>query len=327
MRAGLFHQLSPSSLAAFSRILRGKKIKPASRRSPAGVKAKASRLLIISTGAGSITPEIERKLREVFADHLIVPFDPDDDFTRLITPRAQVVVAGGDGSIEFVVRKLADTNHPLAILSLGTFNNFALSLGLPTDLDQQIRVAKTGRPRAITLGRVNGRVFIEACAIGLFGETIALGESAKDREYGAFVQDLRNVVRAKRFKYELEGDLSGSGVAMSLLFANTASTGARLPVGDGMPTDRYLEFSVHAGKSRTDIAARAVASALLMKHKEDAGQVFKFRSLTVKTAPKVKTYADNMLVGPTPATVTAETSALKVVLPRTARRVRSTSTA
>jgi diacylglycerol kinase family enzyme len=298
-----------------------------SKLSPPARRAKASRLLIISTGAGSITPEIERKLREVFADHLVVEFDPKQDFTELITPRARVVVAGGDGSIEFVVRKLADTKHPLGILSLGTFNNFALALGLPAKLDQQIRVVKTGLPRRITLGRVNGHVFIEACAVGLFGETIALGESAKDRAYGTFVNGLRNVVRAKRFKYELEGDLTGYGVAMSLLFTNTASTGARLPVGDGMPTDRYLEFTVHAGKSRTDIATRAVASALLLRHKDEAGQVFKFRKLTVNTAPKVKTYADNMLIGPTPATITAETSALQVILPRTKRKPRSASAA
>jgi len=303
------------------------KTAPATKRRQAGEKPRAARLLIISTGAGSITPEIERKLRELFADHLIVPFEPDEDFTRLITPRARVVVAGGDGSIEFVVRKLADTKHPLGILSLGTFNNFALSLGLPANLDQQVRVVKTGLPRRITLGRVNGHVFIEACAVGLFGETIALGESAKDREYGAFVNVLRNVVRAKRFKYELEGDLTGNGVAMSLLFTNTASTGARLPVGDGMPTDRYLELSVHAGKSRTDIAARAMASALLLKHKDEQGQVFKFRKLTVTTTPKVKTYADNMLIGPTPATITAETSALRVILPRTRRKARSTAAA
>ena len=39
-----------------------------------------------------------------------------------------------------------------------------------------------GQRRAITIGRVNGHIFLEACAIGLFGETIALGDSAKDME-------------------------------------------------------------------------------------------------------------------------------------------------
>jgi diacylglycerol kinase family enzyme len=162
-------------------------------------------------------------------------------------------------------------------------------------------------------------VFVEACAIGLFGETIALGEAAKGQKYGQFVTDLGNVLTAKRFQYELDGDLKGSGSAMSLLFTNTSSIGARLPVSDGTPVEPYLEFSVHAGRTRTDIAVRALASALLMKHKEaGAGQVFRFRNVSVTTKPRVRLYADNMLVGRTPATVTAEVSALKVILPETA---------
>jgi diacylglycerol kinase (ATP) len=280
-------------------------------------KGKARRLLIISTGAGNLTPEIESRLRMLFADHLIIPFDPKVDFEALITPRARVVVAGGDGTIEFVVRKLADSTHPLGILSLGTFNNFALALGLPADIEGQVRVIKTGRPRAITLGKVNGTVFLEACAIGLFGETIALGEAAKDWKYGALTAELGNVIAAKRFHYELDGDFKASGSAMSLVFTNTSSIGSRLPVGESDPTDHYLEFSVHAGSSRTDIVARALASAVLLKHKEEGeGQVFKFQKLKVTTRPKVRAYADNLLVGRTPATVTAEVSALKVILPR-----------
>lgn len=276
---------------------------------------KASRLLIISTGAGSITPETEAKLRARFTDHLIIPFDPKEDFEKLITARARVVIAGGDGSIEFVVRKLIDSKHPVGILSLGTFNNFALALGLPPDLDKQIEVVKQGKPRSITVGRVNGTVFLEACAIGLFGETIALGDSAKDRKYGTFADDLRKVLGAKRFRYELDGDLNGSGTAMSLVFTNTSSIGARLPVGESTPRDSYLEFSVLAGRTRTDIAARAIAAAVLMKHKEDEGSVLRFRKLSVTTKPKARVYADNTPVGRTLATITAEVSALKVILP------------
>jgi diacylglycerol kinase family enzyme len=277
----------------------------------------AGRLLILSTGAGNMTPELEARLRSLFADHLVIPFDPKVDFEKLITPRARVVVAGGDGSVEFVVRKLADTKHPVGILSLGTFNNFALALGLPTDLDKQIEVVKKGRPRPITLGRVNGTVFLEACLIGLFGETIALGETLKDRKYGSLATDLAKVLAAKRFTYELEGDLKGSGSAMSLVFTNTASIGSLLPVGDSTPRDHYLEFAVLAGRTRSDIAARALASALLMKHAEEGlGQVFRFQKVSVRTRPRMRVYADNVLVGRTPATVTAEISAVKVILPR-----------
>jgi diacylglycerol kinase family enzyme len=215
-----------------------------------------------------------------------------------------------------VVRKLADSKHPVGILSLGTFNNFAQALGLPADLDKQIEVIKKGRPRPITLGRVNGTVFLEACAIGLFGETIALGEAAKDLQYGDFAAELANVLTAKRFTYELEGDLTGSGSAMSLVFANTSSIGARLPVSDSTPINPYLEFSVHAGRTKTDIAVRALVSAVLGKHEEEgAGQVFRFQKVSVRTRPRVRVYADSLLVGRTPATITAELSALKVILP------------
>jgi diacylglycerol kinase family enzyme len=274
-------------------------------------------LLILSSKAGSMTPEIEGKLRKAFAGSVVVEFDPKMDVEKLVAPAALIVVAGGDGTIGWVVRELVDTKHPLGILSMGTFNNFAKSLHLPTSIDAAIRVIKTGKPHPITLGRLNGKVFLEAAAIGLFGETIAAGESAKDRAFGAFAEDLKHVMEARPFTYELTGDIRGSGSCMSLVFTNTTSIGSQMPVSDKTPTDPYLELSVHAGASRTDIVKRVLARAVLSKHKEGGlGQVFKFRQLKVTTKPNVRVYADNAQLGRTPATITAELSALQVILPR-----------
>jgi diacylglycerol kinase (ATP) len=285
---------------------------------PARSRAKrATSLLILSSKAGAMTPQIETKLRKAFADSLIVEFDPKLDIEKLVAPTALVVVAGGDGSIGWVVRKLVETKHPLGILSLGTFNNFAKSLHLPTTVDAAIRVIKTGKPHPITLGRLNGKIFLEAAAIGLFGETIAAGESAKDRAFGAFAEDVKHIAEAKPFTYELTGDIRGSGTAMSLVFTNTTSIGSQMPVSDKTPVDPYLELSVHAGATRTDIVKRVLARAVLSKHKEGGlGQVFRFRKLEVTTKPKVRIYADNAQLGRTPATITAELSAVQVILSR-----------
>jgi len=278
---------------------------------------KAASLLILSSKAGSMTPVIEAKLRKAFQSSLIVEFDPKMDIESLVGVTATIIVAGGDGTIGWVVRRLADTKHPLGILSLGTFNNFAKSLHLPTTVDAAIRVIKTGKQHPITLGRLNGKIFLEAAAIGLFGETIAAGESAKDRAFGAFAEDLRHIAEARPFTYELTGDIRGSGSCMSLVFTNTTSIGSQMPVSDKTPKDPYLELSVHAGASRTDIVKRVLARAVLSKHKEGGlGQVFKFRKLLVTTKPNVRIYADNAQLGRTPATITAELSALKVILPR-----------
>ncbi|HET7420011.1 MAG TPA: diacylglycerol kinase family protein [Candidatus Dormibacteraeota bacterium] len=280
------------------------------------VPTKATRLLVISRNAGGMSEDVESRLRSAFADHLVVDFDPDQDVSSLLTPQARIIVAGGDGTVEYFVRKFADTKHPLGIISLGTFNNLAHALSLPVKLDPAIEVARDGHTRSITLGRVNDHVFVEACAVGLFGAAIALGESAKDLEFGKLAAKLKDVIGARRFQYELSGDIEGGGSAMSLVFSNTGSIGSQLPISDGSPTDPYLEFSVHAGRTRTDIVERAIAGALLGKHSDDgSAQVFRFRRLEVKTKPRVRVYADNLLVGRTPAVITAETSALKVLLP------------
>lgn len=284
--------------------------------SVARANSRATRVLVMSRGAGSITPEIEQKLRKAFADHLIVDFDPKVDLSKIVSPQARIVVVGGDGSVEFIVRKFADSQHPIGIIPVGTFNNLAHSLGLADDLDKAIDVARNGTAKAITLGRINDHFFVEACAIGLFGETIAFGDSVKDREFGALPSQLKNIVAAKPFRYQISGDFEGTGTAMSLVFSNTASIGSQLPIGDKTPIRPYLEFSVHAGRTRWDIVRRWFASTVLRKHRDEGmGQVFNFHKLEVKTTPRVRVYADNFHVGRTPATVTAEVSALRVLLP------------
>src|SRR5438552_1765831 len=277
---------------------------------------KATRLLIVNRLAGSMDSSTEARLRGEFAGHRLMYFNPRRDFRKLITPRAQVVVAGGDGTVEYVVRRLVDSTHPLGILPMGSFNNFARALGLPLDLDRAIKVVKEGHARGITVGRVNDKVFLEACAIGLFGDAIVLGDSAKDLHFGDVAKRLRQVIEAKPFEYQLSSDLKGKGTAMSLVFSNTSSIGSHLPVSTSNPVDPYLELSADAGQSRSDIVGRALASAVLSKHAEEGSpRIFRFKRVSVKTRPRVRVYADNRPAGRTPAVVVAEVSALKVYLP------------
>jgi len=279
--------------------------------------ARATSLLILSPRAGSMNPDVEAKIRKAFDGSLIVEFDPRMDLDTLITRTATVIVAGGDGTIGWVVRRLVDSKHPVGIISMGTFNNFAKSLHLPTTVDAAIRVVKNGKPHPITLGRVNGTVFLEAAAIGLFGATIAAGDAAKDLAFGAFADAARRVITARQFGYELTGDITGDGSAMSLVFTNTRSIGTQMPVSDKTPEDPFLELSVHAGSNRTDIVRRVLARTVLSKDGEEGlGQRFRFRKLQVTTKPRARIYADNIRVGLTPASISAELSALKVILPR-----------
>jgi diacylglycerol kinase family enzyme len=51
---------------------------------------------------------------------------------------------------------------------LGTLNHFARDLGIPTELDQAAKLIASGKERRVDVGEMNGRVFINNSAIGLY---------------------------------------------------------------------------------------------------------------------------------------------------------------
>jgi diacylglycerol kinase family enzyme len=270
-----------------------------------------------------MTERLQSELRRYFADHLFVDFDPALDVGAIGTEDASVVVAGGDGTVGHVARQLIDTPRPLGILSLGTFNNFARALGVPQNLDQATELARSGKPRPVRIGRVKGRPFLEAAAIGIFGEAIETGEDIKELRFGELGMHLRRLLGARPFRYRLSGDIVEEGTALSLVFANTPTSGAAMPIGEGAPTDPYLQLSKHVGETRRDLVRRVTDSALLHKHEEHA-EIRRFRRLTVETEPlelvrptdrAVHVYGDATELGQTPARIEAELGGLHVRLP------------
>src|SRR5687767_4657491 len=53
----------------------------------------------------------------------------------------RVLVAGGDGTLNAALQGLAGAGVPLGIIPVGTANNTARALGLPTDLEEACRIA------------------------------------------------------------------------------------------------------------------------------------------------------------------------------------------
>ena len=85
-----------------------------------------------------------------------------------------IVSAGGDGTLNEVVNGIAQTgcNAALAVFPLGTGNDFARTLGVPTGLDSAIEQIMAGRTRAIDLVRVTSdsvRYFVNVSSGGFSG--------------------------------------------------------------------------------------------------------------------------------------------------------------
>ncbi len=102
--------------------------------------------------------------REIDFAH--TPFDGDE------TPDL-IVVAGGDGTVNYVVNRMkqAGLNLPLGILPAGTANDFAKALGMAHDPIEAARQIILGEETPIDCGRVNGLYFVNIFSFGIFTTT------------------------------------------------------------------------------------------------------------------------------------------------------------
>ena len=79
-----------------------------------------------------------------------------------------LIVGGGDGTISAAASALAGTKSLLGILPLGTLNHFARDLGIPANLEEAAKLIAARPERAVDLGEMNDRIFVNNSAIGLY---------------------------------------------------------------------------------------------------------------------------------------------------------------
>jgi diacylglycerol kinase family enzyme len=60
----------------------------------------------------------------------------------------------------------------LGVLPLGTLNHFARDAGIPLDLEGAVAVIAGGHSREVDVAEVNGRIFINNSAVGLYPELV-----------------------------------------------------------------------------------------------------------------------------------------------------------
>jgi diacylglycerol kinase (ATP) len=121
-------------------------------------------------GDADITAGIE-KLHAAGISVEMVNTSDCEQTAQVITARHQdidfVIIGGGDGTISSTAKALYEHKLPFAILPLGTANDLARSLGIPSNVDKAFDVIVANNRRWIDLGSVNGHLFFNACHIGL----------------------------------------------------------------------------------------------------------------------------------------------------------------
>jgi diacylglycerol kinase family enzyme len=134
-------------------------------------------------------------------------------------------VFSGDGGFNEVLNGI-DGQTPLGLIPGGGASVLPRALGLPRDPVAAARRLVSGRPRRISLGRVNGRRFGFSSGIGLDAELVrrvdALGRSGEGRRAGnvAFATAAARLLAERRWRLEPELEIRDRGRAAFALVAN-----------------------------------------------------------------------------------------------------------
>jgi diacylglycerol kinase (ATP) len=146
--------------------------------------------LIHNPGAGRQHEGEAEKLCELLRDagyEVRYQSSKEDGWKRALKkPADLVVVAGGDGTVGRVTRRMVGRGVPIGLLPTGTANNVARTLGLiERPFEELVRGWQNGRRVKLDVGVAAGpwgeRYFIEGVGAGLFAGLLASSAAKKKK--------------------------------------------------------------------------------------------------------------------------------------------------
>lgn len=235
--------------------------------------------VLLNRGGGAVAADKEMSAKVEAALHAAgidggIELVAGDDFEqrcRSISARGDplLIVGGGDGTVSAAASALAASDTALGILPLGTLNHFARDLGIPTDLDQAALVIARGRERRVDIAEMNGQVFINNSAVGLYPLMVIDRDTQRKRlgrskRLAMAVAAIRTLARFGHQRLVLTVNDEEARVDTPLLFVGNNDYQLELPGAGRRDTldDGKLCVLVMRSKSRAGLLA-ATARALV----------------------------------------------------------------
>ncbi|MGW0119332.1 diacylglycerol kinase [Streptomyces sp. NPDC003327] len=288
-------------------------------------------------GAHAAQPAAQALRDAGFSVRTILGHDSDDALRRAREAVRQgtgaLVTVGGDGMVSLALQAVAGTRTPLGVISVGTGNDFARSLGLPVrDPAAAARVTagllKDAGPRTIDLGRVSAG---DGTRTRWYGTVLASGFDSRVNDrgnrmrlpLGRFTYDLAILAELAAFRpvpYRLtldDGRVVETDATLVAVGNGTSYGGGMRICAEALPDDGLLDVTVvgDCGRATLIKVFPRVYKGTHLTHPEVT--TYRVRSLTLD-APATTGYADGEPLGPLPLAVECVPGALRVLAPEPA---------
>lgn len=159
-----------------------------------------------------------------------------------------VVAIGGDGTVKMVAEILKETNMRLGIVPAGSANGLAKELGIPTDVNEAIKIILTGQCTKLDAIKINEKeLCFHLSDVGLNALLVKYFEASKKRGLLGYGQSLFKMFwNRRRMRVTIEtdnGEVKRKAYMVVLANAELYGTGAVInPNGD--VTDGQFEIVV-----------------------------------------------------------------------------------
>ncbi|MFF1831723.1 lipid kinase [Paenarthrobacter sp. NPDC058040] len=236
-----------------------------------------------------------------------------------------VVVGGGDGTVSYAAGLLAGTEIALGVLPLGTANDLARTLEIPTGLAEACAVVADGKIVDIDLGRANGQPFLNVASVGLsVGVTEALSPRLKKHigplAYG--VATVQAYARHQPFRARLEfPDGDHQTLELEDLLQVAVGNGRHYGGGNTVSPlagidDHTLDiYAILAAPLREHVKiARLLKDGSFIDH--DRVYHLETRNVRLVTEPPLSVNLDGEIATETPTDFGVQRNAVHVVVPQ-----------
>ena len=238
----------------------------------------------------------------------------------------RIVVAGGDGTLNEVINGIADRagSCAIALLPLGTGNDFARSLGLPAAFEECVDVVCAGKTAPVDLVRATCdqvRHFVNISAGGFSGLVSDKLTPDVKRSWGplAYLRGAAEAfseLRAYRTDILLD-DLQPISLELyNVVVANGRYVAGGIPIApEAQINDGQLDIVLIPKLTNAEIALSA-AQILMGKHLANEAIVFRRAAkVHVESSPGMWFNVDGEMVSDQPMTFEVMPSALRFVVP------------
>jgi YegS/Rv2252/BmrU family lipid kinase len=228
----------------------------------------------------------------------------------------RVVVCGGDGTLNLAVREFDLARGTLALIPLGSGDDFARVLGIPRKLQEVCELVVRGTPRSVDVALANGLRYLGVAGLGFDSEVASYANEHASFLRGSAVY-LYSIFRVlPRFTPRA---VSINGQTESIMFA---AVGNSRQYGGGIritPTaiidDAQLDLCVVHRTSRFQLL-KTLPKAYTGAHvKSSFVQTGRGTSFVFESPERMEVYADGERLTETPVRFELATEKLRIVAP------------